>query len=100
PNYFNFVRATNSQKFNDNWFAINRVIYLGEPLGGRSSLSGANLPNPTTTAEVPGTINLTVFDSTWNAPNVNPADPWINNYYLPGNDSQMSTQSENIENYV
>ena len=100
PDYYNFVRATTSQKFNDNWFAPNRVIYLGPSLADRSSIQGADIPNPTTTAELPASANVRVFDSTWNAHNVNPSAYWRNEYYLPGDTRGDSTQAENPANYV
>ena len=96
-NYFNFIGASPSTKFTDNNFAINRAIYLGPSLTGKS-IEGANIPRPTAVAGVSSTT-IHVFDSTWNAPGVDQAAYWANGYQLPGPD-QDSTQSENWRNYV
>jgi hypothetical protein len=86
-------------KFNDNGFAVNRVIYLGGSLGGLSSANQANLPrlNHVNNA-TSGTVRF--FDSNWNAPNVDPSAPWENAYYPVGNENRISTQAENSANYV
>jgi hypothetical protein len=105
-NYFNFLDASDATRFNDNVFAINRVMYLGPSLLNSTSASGANIPRPTAFAEVPTTVNVYTFDSTWNsALGVDQAAFWANGYQLPGldadgNDRQASTQSENSANYV
>ncbi|GAB5559202.1 MAG: hypothetical protein SynsKO_08490 [Synoicihabitans sp.] len=98
--YFNFLERSNSTKWTDNVFAVNRVMYLGDSLINNTSASGANIPRPTAFAEVPKTVNVYTFDSTWNAPNVDPAAYWANGYQLPGDGRQDSTQSENSANYV
>ncbi|MDQ8188260.1 TonB-dependent receptor plug domain-containing protein [Pelagicoccus sp. SDUM812002] len=89
PSYREFVGAVDSNKFTDNLFAVNPVIYMGPSLSNRSSLSGANLPALKDVVVAPSG-NIRIFDSTWAHPldptaagYVNPSDPWINNYYLP-----------------
>lgn len=113
-NYFNFLGVPTSTKFTANELAVNPVVYIGPSLLGASSASGANLQAPTAFQVSTGGTTL-AFDSTWNAPNVNPADLWWNDYYpdtpennrpddptTPANDpgSRRSTQSENPANYV
>ena len=98
--YFNFLSASNSTRFTDNVFAVNRVMYLGPSLLNSSSASGANIPRPLAFAEVPSTVNVYTFNSQWNAPGVDQAAYWQNGYQLPGDGRQDSTQSENSANYV
>ena len=103
--YFNFLGSSSSTKWNNNAFAVNRVMYLGDSLLNSSSASGANIPRPTSFAQVPTSVNVYTFDSTWNAPGVDQAAYWGNGYQLPGfnadgEDRQASTQSENSANYV
>lgn len=97
--YFNFIDAASSDRFNNNNFAVNRVMYLGPSLADRSSASGANIPRPTAFATVPDTINLYTFDSTWGG-GIDQALPWENGYYLPDDPRRQSFQSENPDNYV
>jgi hypothetical protein len=101
PAYREFIGASPSMKFTDNLLAVNPVVYLGPSLSGRTSASGANIPRPSDRVNVPSTISVHAFDSTWaGRPGVNPADPWINEYYPEGNSSRNSTQAENPANYV
>jgi len=86
-------------KFTDNGFAVNRVIYLGGSLSGLSSSSQANLPG-LQKVDNATSGNIRFFDSTWNAPGVDPAAPWDNAYYPVGDTRRTSTQSENSRNYV
>ncbi len=90
---------------NSNELVPNTVIYLGPSLLSRSSASGANLPSPSA-VQVVTSGNVKTFDSHWNAPNVDPAAVWFNDYY-PAQYSDgtpvtahTSTQSENPANYV
>jgi len=85
-------------RFNDNGFAVNRVIYLGDSLSSRSSASGAYLPRVQNLNE-PTTGTIRFFDSTWIASGVDPAAPWENAYYPVGSTNRNSTQSENSANY-
>ena len=86
-------------RFTDNGFAVNRVIYLGGNLSGVSSASGAYLPRLQQMNTAPsGTIRF--YDSTWKATGIDPAAPFDNAYYLPGDTRRNSTQSENLANYV
>lgn len=87
-------------KFNDNLLSVNRVIYLGPSLLARSTAAGANIPRPDGLSMAPsGTMRF--FDSTWaNRPGVDPAAPWVNNYYPVGDTRRNSTQSENPANYI
>jgi hypothetical protein len=86
-------------RFTDNGFAVNRVIYLGGSLAGQSSSANSHLPRLTQVNNATsGTIRF--FDATWKATNVNPSDPWENQYYPVGSPNRDSTQSENSANYV
>ena len=88
----------NGIKFNDNGFAVNRVIYLGGSLAGQSTAANSHLPRLQQVNNAnSGTIRF--FDSTWNS-SVNPADPWENAYYPVGSTNRNSTQAENSANYV
>ena len=101
PAYRQFIGASPSMKFTDNLLAVNPVVYLGPSLASRSSASGAGIPRVSDRVVIPSTINVRAFDSTWaNRPGINPADPWINEYYPEGSASRNSTQSENPANYV
>lgn len=100
PAYHALYELPANTKFNANELSINRVIYLGPSLAGNSTAAGANIPRPTAVYNAPS-ATVRFFDSTWaNPPGVNPADPWINNYYPEGSADRMSTQSENPANYV
>lgn len=99
PAYRTFIGATSSMRFTDNLLAPNPVIYLGPSLAGRTSVAGANIPRPTVAA-IPASGNVMAFDSTWNAPGVNPGALWENTYLEPGSADRISTQSENPANYV
>jgi hypothetical protein len=101
PAYRTFVGLSPTAKFTDNLLAVNSVAYLGPSLAGRSSVSGAGIPRIGTnyTANLNG--SLRAFDSTWaNRPGVDPAAPWVNEYYPEGLGGRTSTQSENPANYV
>jgi outer membrane receptor protein involved in Fe transport len=95
PTYY-ALSGKSDQRFNGSLTPV-QIVYLGDSLVGRS-LSGANLPtvtgNPTISS---GAIRY--FNSTWNSA-VNPADPWENGFYLPGDPARNSTQSENPANYI
>ncbi|WP_044891522.1 TonB-dependent receptor plug domain-containing protein [Opitutus terrae] len=80
PNYLNFIGRTNF-RFNAPDVSVNRIIYLGDSLSGRNTAAGSNIPRATARVEVPATLNVRTFDSTWTATNVNPADYWANEYY-------------------
>jgi len=103
--YWTAFDGGNGIRFTDNGFAVNRIIYLGGSLKDRTSASGAYLPRlQQVNNATSGTIRF--FDSRWNAPNVDPAAPWINQYYpefrsdgLPDT-RRNSTQSENSANYI
>lgn len=99
PAYRTFVGAPSSIRFTDNLLAPNPVIYLGPSLLDRNSASGANIPRPNM-ASIPMSGMVRAFDSTWNSPGVDPAAPWDNAYYLPGDTRRASTQAENPANYV
>lgn len=99
--YFNLFELASNPKFSNNELSINRVIYLGPSLINNSTSAGANIPRPDAVSNVPATTTMKFFDSTWaNRPGVNPADPWINNYYPVGNANRNSFQSENPANYI
>lgn len=95
-------------KFDHTWMTPESIIYLGPSLKGQS-IYGAAIPgisgNPVITS---GKIRY--FDDHWNKPTdpgapgyVDPAAPWTNGFYIPGNaasSAMQSTQSENPANYV
>ncbi len=98
-NYWNKFDGGSGIRFTDNAFAVNRIIYLGDSLASRSTASGAYLPRlQQLNNATSGTIRF--FDSTWNAPTVDPAAVWENPYYPVGDTRRASTQSENSANYV
>ncbi len=99
PAYRDFIGAPSSIRFTDNLLAPNPVIYLGPSLLNRTASSGSGIPRAMTAA-IPASGVVRAFDSTWNAPNVDPAAPWDNAYYLPGDTRRASTQAENPANYV
>ncbi len=100
-NYLSFIGGSTpaSWKFNANDVSVNRVIYLGDSLSNKTTASGANIQGLKTTVSVPSTLQVRTFDSTWVATGVDPAAPWINNYYPTTSTSRNSTQSENPANY-
>jgi hypothetical protein len=75
------------------------VDYLGPSLLGASSASGANISPITNVISIPSESPAEYFNSHWNAPNVNPANPYTyisHTTGLPVN----GTQSDNPANYV
>jgi hypothetical protein len=101
PAYRQFIGASPTIKFTDNLLAVNPVVYLGPPVSANTSSRGLSIPRTTERFNVPATIGVRAFDSTWaNRPGVNPADPWINEYHPEGSASRNSTQAENPANYV
>jgi catechol 2,3-dioxygenase-like lactoylglutathione lyase family enzyme len=97
-NYWNFLGIAQTARFTDNAFAVNPVIYLGPSLRDRTTAQGANIPRLTTPLAIQSG-SVRIFDSTWNAPNVDPGAPWENTYYPADHGSRQSTQSENPANY-
>ena len=97
--YANMFEAAGNAKFNNNEFSINRVVYLGGTLKNSTSASGAYLPSAGQLADITSST-MKFFDSTWKATGVDPAAPWENNYFAPGDARRASTQSENMANYV
>lgn len=76
------------------------AIYLGPSVVGRSSVSGANIPNigaPITLSDT----GVYVFDSTWNG-GTNYGDPWTvpNNLLRIYNPTDATTQASNPANYT
>ncbi len=92
--FFNLLGLPADSRFTANELAVNPVIYLGPSLINSTTAAGANLPRPTA-VQLPRSGNVRVFDSTWNAHTVNPADPWYNPFT-----EEDSTQSENPANYA
>jgi outer membrane receptor protein involved in Fe transport len=75
--------------------SVAPTVYLGNSLKGASTYRGANIPNAGGKLQIPDTVSWRWFDSTWNAPGVDPAAAWTNPY-----NGATSTQSENPANYV
>jgi hypothetical protein len=108
PNYDRLITGTGAPlKISANELVPNTVVYLSDSLSSRASASGANLSNPTA-VQIVTSGNVRTFDGTWNAPGVDPAAVWYNDYYpavspvdhetpLSGH---TSTQSENPANYI
>jgi outer membrane receptor protein involved in Fe transport len=117
-NYADAIAAGTSYRINSNEMVPNPVIYLGPSLINSSTASGAYLPNPSKVFELPnGTVrvlNPSISGASIWKPSTNPADPtyvnpaapWMNNYYpniAPFNTTgttYLSTQSENPANYI
>jgi outer membrane receptor protein involved in Fe transport len=78
------------------------MIYLGDSLMNASSASGAYIPRISTNIDMPRDYAIWTFDSTWNAPGVDPGADWYNPYNLPipDQDNLLDTQSDNRANYV
>lgn len=96
--YLAFI-GRNNFLFNASDVSVNRVIYISDPLGSKSSASGINLPRANSLVQVPSTLQVRTFDSSWVGVGVDPAAPWNNTYYPVGHASYASTQSENPANY-
>ena len=69
------------------------ITYLGDSLVGRS-LAGANI-SPITGVQELTSGQLLSFDTTWNAPGVDPAAAWTDPF-----DGVTRTQADNPANYV
>ncbi|MBK8478234.1 MAG: hypothetical protein IPL39_18630 [Opitutaceae bacterium] len=97
PDSFGALVATPSvaADMNGNDRTVTSTIYLSDSLKGSSTYKGVSIPNAGAAIQVPDVATLRYFDSTWNAPSVNKADPWVNTY-----NGQVVTQSENPSNYV
>ena len=93
--YARYVSTNPNLNIDENIRTINPVVYLGDSLMNRSGAAGAYIPRASTTIDMPSSVNMWNFNSTWNATGVDPAASWTN----PLN-GQISTQSENPDNYV
>lgn len=72
------------------------AVYLSDDLRGMSPDNGSLGINPISFRfSPPSSVVAGYFDATWNAPDVDPGDPYIRPL-----DGQESTQSENPNNYV
>lgn len=100
PNYRNNQMVPGSSYFNEGELSYNVVTYLGGSIASRTSASGANIPGMSQIVGPRGTVQARVFNSRWNAPGVNPADPWTNERYPVGHPSRESKQNANPANYV
>lgn len=100
PTYRSFVNSNPNDRFDNGIYAVGRVIYMGPSLLNIAGPSAANIPGPKTVATVPRQITVRGFDSTWNAPSVDPAAPFVNTRFPVGDARRNSTQSENPANYV
>ncbi len=97
-NYLNFI-GRNNFRFNASDVSVNRIIYLGDSLASKTTAAGANIPRATGLVQVPSTLQVRTFDSTWVATTVDPAAYWANEYYPSTRTEYNSTQSENPANY-
>ena len=98
PDLFGPLVATGTAatQIDSNDRAVTSTIYLGDSLLNASSYRGANIPRPGSQVNIPDSAQWRFFDSNWNAPNVNPADPWTNTY----NGDPNGRQADNPANYV
>ncbi|MFT3867474.1 MAG: TonB-dependent receptor plug domain-containing protein [Nibricoccus sp.] len=93
---------TNNANITSGSRAIDWIAYIGPDLRGRNTASGIGLSNVNTIINPVGYQQVRYYDSHWNAPSVNPNDPYT--YYE--NDSSGTpvgftvTQAENPANYV
>lgn len=102
PAYAQALSIPANTRFNDNLFAVNRVIYLGPTLLNNATAAGIGLPGPDVVfpTSTLTSANIRYFDSTWAGNGVDPAAPWFDNRFLPGDARGNSTQAENPANYV
>ena len=75
---------------------VNFTYYLGDSLLDADTASGAYLPSVSSDLDIDGLSSIYMFDSTWNATDVDPSDDWDSD----GDGEVDSTQSENPDNYV
>ncbi|MCC5805424.1 MAG: TonB-dependent receptor [Opitutales bacterium] len=76
---------------------LNPVIYLGPSLLDRESAEGANIPGLTARLDIPSTLTVRTWDSTWAGGDVDPSAPWT----PPANVSVGDpVQADNPANYV
>ncbi|PTY06114.1 TonB-dependent receptor [Opitutaceae bacterium EW11] len=87
--------GTNASYIDSNDRAVTSTIYLGDSLASAKTYRGVDIPRAGGEVVVPSTVQWRYFDSTWNAPSVDPAAPWVSTY-----NGQTLTQSENPANYV
>jgi hypothetical protein len=96
---FEAIKNANGRFWAD--FVPNRTVYIGESLVGKSLGDDFNIRGPAFDPVLPDTVTLRYFDSTWNAPNVNPGDPWFNQVGAGTEGGPIASfQSENPANYV
>lgn len=121
--YIDFLEVDGLNNFADSILAPSTVAYLGGSLSSASTASGSNIPGISGKLMLPRNAMTRIFDSTWAGGSVDPAAEWINNTFLPPEleypdfdpsnpdavdgdgellwpDSRLSTQSENMANYV
>lgn len=104
--YFNHpqfagVKSANPRFWAD--FVPWKAIYLSPDMRGKSLGQDLGIRPPTASPVIGSTANLRYFDSTWNAPNVDPGALWYNrgSVGLEGNTLGFeSVQAENHSNYV
>jgi hypothetical protein len=96
---FQAIKTANGRFWAD--FVPIRTVYIGDSLLNKNLGDDFGIRPPTFDPVVPDRVNLRYFDSTWNAPNVDPAAPWQNYVGLgTAGGPLQSTQSENPANYV
>lgn len=82
-------------------FVPIRTMYLSDSLVNKTLGQNLGINSPGAEPTFGDTVKLRYFDSTWNAPGVNPADPWYNQVTAgTAGGPTLSTQSENPANYV
>ncbi|MDQ8180322.1 TonB-dependent receptor plug domain-containing protein [Pelagicoccus sp. SDUM812005] len=89
-----YADYTGAERYSDNANQPNFVHYIGPALFDYDSAAGLNLSNLAPLGLLPSTADVRYFDTTWTATGVDPAAEWINA------DGDVSTQSENWDNYL
>lgn len=79
--------------------AVNTLNYLSGNIASRDSIQGAGIGN-IQAVQIPTSTALRGFSMVWNAPGVNPSDPWVG----PNGETTFGngplTQAHNPANYV
>jgi outer membrane receptor protein involved in Fe transport len=74
---------------------VGFMVYMSDDLRGVSSPWNLNLASVGSVVDPRGTYSVDIFNSRWNAPNVDPSAPFTNPFK-----GDITTQSENVRNYV
>ena len=92
-----YLSFADDYSLSDTTTGLNVTTYLGDSMAGDeyTSPSGINLPRVQEAQSLGGTHSFTYFDSHWDPSiTVDPGDEWVDD------DGNVSTQSENPDNYI